>query len=118
MDLGGQLEAEAGIYTVVSCWIYSKDRVLNLTLLLMTSGKLLNLSKHFFLVGNILPHQPHVALYCVTILQASDSQKVVHTSEVSPGNLTEMQILPSYSKLLNQQLWKRGSAICFKMPSG
>lgn len=49
VDLGKQVGTEAGIYSMLSCWVYSKDKVLNLTLLLLiTVGKLLTLSKYYF----------------------------------------------------------------------
>ena len=43
--LGKQLGTEAGVYGMVSCLIYSKDKAVNLTLFLITLGKLLTLPK-------------------------------------------------------------------------
>lgn len=55
VDLGKQMGTEGGIYSTVSCWIYSKDKVSNVTLLLMTLGKLFNLSKYYFWWGTCCP---------------------------------------------------------------
>lgn len=52
---GSSWVQKQGSTSMLSCWIYSKDKVLNLTRLLITLGKWLTLSKYYFWWGTFCP---------------------------------------------------------------